>query len=128
MLPMQHMTRSDKGDMQLATMLGEECVPTDLGPKCYIALGRPGEHRHGDSVTKCHLDMSDAINIMLHQPGDHIGSTRTIEAWSPPDYMVRHLPRCSGRAACLKGDTVHRVSNYIEDNYVLGILLLRCRQ
>jgi hypothetical protein len=47
--------------LNLAAALQERDNPTDLGPKCYIAYGRVAETRgEGDSVTKCHNDMTGA--------------------------------------------------------------------
>jgi hypothetical protein len=52
----------------LASMLLFEDNPTDLGPKCYLAYGRQREaDAEGDSVTKLHKDMTDAINILVEQ-------------------------------------------------------------
>lgn len=46
--------------LNLATALQTRDNPTDLGPKCYIAYGRVAEAQgeEGDSVTKCHCDMT----------------------------------------------------------------------
>eukprot|EP01025_Chloroclados_australasicus_P044888 TRINITY_DN4891_c0_g1_i7.p1 TRINITY_DN4891_c0_g1~~TRINITY_DN4891_c0_g1_i7.p1 ORF type:complete len:1234 (-),score=179.46 TRINITY_DN4891_c0_g1_i7:43-3252(-) len=39
-------------------------LPPDLGPKGYIAHGRIEEREGSDSVTKLHLDLCDAVNIL----------------------------------------------------------------
>ena len=56
------------GVLNLASKLPESAVPPDLGPKGYIAFGREKEHEgiEGDSVTRLHEDLSDAINILCH--------------------------------------------------------------
>ena len=46
----------------------------EVGPKSYLACGRPGEaephgpflQRDGDLVVKLHLDVADTITIMVH--------------------------------------------------------------
>lgn len=89
MLPVPHLMRTDASGLNLATTLSQKCVPTDLGPKCYIALGRPEERGPGDSVTRCHLDMSDAINVMLDVQKPPHGPSRTTQPWQLPHYQVR---------------------------------------
>ncbi|KAI8471051.1 MAG: hypothetical protein J3K34DRAFT_418391 [Monoraphidium minutum] len=74
--------------LNLATALLPRDNPTDLGPKTYIAYGREAErsdphNNEGDSVTKLHLDMTDAVNIMLHSqylPGHGPGPARCGDA------------------------------------------------
>jgi hypothetical protein len=71
MLPVPFYTNPQLGlaPLNLASALLPRDNPTDLGPKTYIAYGRleeGTEGKEGDSVTKLHLDMTDAVNICLH--------------------------------------------------------------
>lgn len=74
MLPLKMYTHPDCGPLNLAAYVPACANPTDLGPKSYIAFGRPQEHEaEGDSTTRLHQDMSDAINFNLHShygPGE----------------------------------------------------------
>ena len=66
-----------EGPYNLATKMCRTAVPPDLGPKGYIAYGRENEVAHmmhdglagGDSVTKLHEDMSDAVRGEWVQEG-----------------------------------------------------------
>ena len=80
------------GELNLASQLPSVSVPPDLGPKGYIAFGREAEHEgeEGDSVTRLHEDLSDAINIMCHT--QHPPGTKT-----PPP------ARCGGARHALPG-------------------------
>lgn len=75
MLPLKEYTHPTSGPLNLACKVPEEVTyKPDLGPKCYIGYGREEEEQppngflqiDGDSVTKLHLDVADAINILVH--------------------------------------------------------------
>jgi len=78
MLPLKEYTHPTAGPMNLASKVPEAVTyKPDMGPKCYIAYGRKEEQQatgnflqmDGDSVTKLHLDVADAINVMVHSTG-----------------------------------------------------------
>lgn len=63
-LPLKEYTHRD-GRLNLASYLPECFVRPDLGPKMYSAYGNVGSDLQMLGTTNLHLDISDAVNVMV---------------------------------------------------------------
>lgn len=97
-LPLSSYT-TRKGKLNLACRLPEEMLKPDLGPKMYSAYGTSKFPERG--TTNLHLDVSDAINVMVYVSGAtsfYNGSTeakenfeKTINECSVDEEMKREI-------------------------------------
>ncbi|XP_071704152.1 lysine-specific demethylase JMJ25-like [Rutidosis leptorrhynchoides] len=73
-LPFKEYTHPRDGYLNLAVKLPEKSCKPEMGPKTYIGYGVAQELGRGDSVSKLHYEMSDAVNVLTHTATWTLGS------------------------------------------------------
>lgn len=84
-LPLKEYTHRN-GRFNLASRLPECFVPPDLGPKMYTAYGNVGTTYDNIGTTNLHLDMTDAVNVMVY-----VAITKNSKEHSSDWYMQKAL-------------------------------------
>ncbi|KQK17541.2 hypothetical protein BRADI_1g35173v3 [Brachypodium distachyon] len=92
-LPFRVYTDHTSGPLNLAVKLPKEVIKPDLGPKTYIAYGVSQELGIGDSVTKLHCDMSDAVNILTHTDEIKLKTQRITAVQKKKESLTMHKGR-----------------------------------
>ncbi|XP_057546070.1 lysine-specific demethylase JMJ26-like isoform X2 [Amaranthus tricolor] len=96
MLPYSNYTHPESGILNLATKVPNSAPKPDLGPKTYIAYGIVEELGQGDSVTKLHCDISDAVNVLMH--------TTKVNVCSMQQRVIHNLQKSSRVQTPLSSD------------------------
>ncbi|KAJ3587520.1 hypothetical protein NHX12_011117 [Muraenolepis orangiensis] len=92
-LPLPEYTKRD-GCLNLAARLPNFFVRPDLGPKMYNAYGLISTEDSKVGTTNLHLDVSDAVNVMVyvgipHESGDHENEVMTTIEEGDVDEMTK---------------------------------------
>lgn len=92
-LPLPEYTQRN-GKLNLASRLPDFLVRPDLGPKMYNAYG--SSHFPKEGTTNLHLDISDAVNVMVYVgvPSDGPGGRKSEEEGMIPCDIYTHIEEC----------------------------------
>ncbi|CAE7139566.1 unnamed protein product [Rhizoctonia solani] len=118
-LPVPNYTRRD-GILNLASHFATNAIAPDLGPKMYNAftsIEGPG----GQGSTRLHMDMADAVNIMMYASESPDGSPG-VAAWdifraSDSDKIRAYLRRNFKDRANEFRDPIHSQLFYLDSNH-----------
>ncbi|KAG8721975.1 hypothetical protein FRC09_007036 [Ceratobasidium sp. 395] len=118
-VPVPNYTRRD-GILNLASYFATNGIAPDLGPKMYNALVS-SEAPGGQGSTRLHIDMADAVNIMMFASNSKGGEDPGVAAWdifraSDSDKIRAYLRRKSGKKATGGGDHIHSQLFYLDSD------------
>ncbi|KAF7360725.1 Clavaminate synthase-like protein [Mycena venus] len=114
-VPMPNYVRRD-GVFNISSHFPEKAVPPDLGPKMYNAYGNPnGTGVDSQGSTKLHMDMADALNIMMYatsQNGQPGCAAWDIFRASDSDQLRAFIQK---RFSLIGPDPIHSQEVYLDD-------------
>jgi lysine-specific demethylase 3 len=102
------------GELNLASFLPDTILKPDLGPKMYTAHGMTWDGS-GIGSTSLHLDMADAVNIMLYAGGgDEASRVGAIWHIFPQDCLRKLRAYLEGNSKRKLDDQVHDQVRYLD--------------
>ncbi|KAJ3202074.1 hypothetical protein HDU82_007617 [Entophlyctis luteolus] len=106
------------GCRNLAARLPVSYLPPDLGPKMYNAFGSSDAGDYGQGTTPIHLDMADAVNVMMYcssSPADRPAAVWDIYALKDLPKLREYLNEYVERTGCAPNmeDCIHDQMFYL---------------
>ncbi|KAJ3202229.1 hypothetical protein HDU82_007510 [Entophlyctis luteolus] len=108
------------GCRNLAARLPVSYLPPDLGPKMYNAFGSSDAGDYGQGTTPIHLDMADAVNVMMYCssfPADRPAAVWDIYALKDVPKLREYLNEYAERTGCAEKmeDCIHDQTFYLNE-------------
>ncbi|KAL0077284.1 hypothetical protein J3Q64DRAFT_1767764 [Phycomyces blakesleeanus] len=117
MLPVKEYCTAD-GYFNFSNRLPEEYIPSDLGPKMFIAYGSANGEK-GVGTTNLHCDMADAVNVMCYADKTDENSAAVWDIYAYEDLAeIKNFVDKIAKEMGVKGilDPVHSQWIYLNDS------------